>query len=279
MEDALISPMGFMILSGAGLLEASEENKIKVHKTKVTNEINHKDGNITIDLDEKPYFVTKDGKSSDDIELELGEIYKLDDSGKNNFIYIMDLDNGEVCSEPYIPMSITENVKKVRDLDKNTISVFVNSDPENNLKKGYSTETSKKENYTDGSITFSYGESPDPTTFYIPLVQTEKIIKMRINFVTKGDNSVYINLQDGIYSGTELKAINGDNGNIFEIYGNISDISAYSTLGSQITIDLYEEYEPDSYQLTLNPDDDMNVFEDNKTVLVDYYVSKNKGVQ
>jgi len=31
MEDALISPAGFMILSGAGLIEASTDNKIKVH--------------------------------------------------------------------------------------------------------------------------------------------------------------------------------------------------------------------------------------------------------
>ena len=31
MEDALISPAGFMILSGAGLIEADEQTKIKVH--------------------------------------------------------------------------------------------------------------------------------------------------------------------------------------------------------------------------------------------------------
>ncbi|MEG0775632.1 hypothetical protein [Clostridium sp.] len=33
MEDALISPMGFAILSGAGLVEASSTKKINVHKT------------------------------------------------------------------------------------------------------------------------------------------------------------------------------------------------------------------------------------------------------
>jgi hypothetical protein len=32
MEDALISPTGFSILSGAGLVEASGSSKIKVHK-------------------------------------------------------------------------------------------------------------------------------------------------------------------------------------------------------------------------------------------------------
>ena len=106
MEDALISPMGFMILSGAGLLEASNENKIKVHKTKVTNKINYHEGNVTVDLDEKPYFVTKDNRDSDNLNIEFGSTYELDNSGKNNFIYIMDLDNGEVCSEQYIHTSI-----------------------------------------------------------------------------------------------------------------------------------------------------------------------------
>ena len=33
MEDALISPAGFMILSGAGLIEASEDKTLKVHTT------------------------------------------------------------------------------------------------------------------------------------------------------------------------------------------------------------------------------------------------------
>lgn len=33
MEDALLSPLGFAILSGAGLVEATAENKIKVHAT------------------------------------------------------------------------------------------------------------------------------------------------------------------------------------------------------------------------------------------------------
>ena len=39
MEDALISPAGFMILSGAGLTEASAEQTIKVHTTEQTNNV------------------------------------------------------------------------------------------------------------------------------------------------------------------------------------------------------------------------------------------------
>ena len=39
MEDALISPAGFMILSGAGLIEASEGKTIKVHTTEQTDKV------------------------------------------------------------------------------------------------------------------------------------------------------------------------------------------------------------------------------------------------
>ena len=37
MEDALISPEGFMILSGAGLIEASSDNKIYQHVTETVD--------------------------------------------------------------------------------------------------------------------------------------------------------------------------------------------------------------------------------------------------
>lgn len=78
MEDALISPTGFMILSGAGLIDGSATT-IKVHTTEVTKT---KDANGAIELKECPYDV-KDGKE--------------------NYIYVMVLDdNGEVVTEPYI---------------------------------------------------------------------------------------------------------------------------------------------------------------------------------
>ena len=84
MEDALISPAGFMILSGAGLIEADSTHSIKVH----TNErIQLKTENFTasgssysITLAEEPYF-----------------------EDNNDWIYIMKLDgNGEVTTEPII---------------------------------------------------------------------------------------------------------------------------------------------------------------------------------
>ena len=82
MEDALISPAGFMILSGAGLVEATASNKIKVHTTEQTDavEVDSEAGTVTISLSSKPFF-------------EAGEDY----------IYVMLMKNGEVDSEPFIP--------------------------------------------------------------------------------------------------------------------------------------------------------------------------------
>lgn len=89
MEDALISPIGFMILSGAGLIEASEENSIKMHTTEQTGKVVvSQDGNtVTILLSQKPY-INENRKSAED------------------FIYVMRLKDGEVVSEPYIPAEV-----------------------------------------------------------------------------------------------------------------------------------------------------------------------------
>lgn len=75
MEDALISPAGFMILSGAGLIEASEKVPVPVH---------------TIET----------------IEMKTDELYVSEQphiiSGED-YIYVMVLDdNGDPSTEPYI---------------------------------------------------------------------------------------------------------------------------------------------------------------------------------
>lgn len=76
MEDALISPAGFMILSGAGLTAASTETPIYVHTTE-QKKIDE-DGNLYVQ--EKPYVISNE-----------------------DYIYVMVLDsNGEVSTEPYI---------------------------------------------------------------------------------------------------------------------------------------------------------------------------------
>jgi len=84
MEDALISAAGFMILTGAGLIEANdtEKGKIKVHTTEQTANVVVDGSTVTITLDNEPY---------------------VDENSGENFVYVMLMENGEVVTEPYIP--------------------------------------------------------------------------------------------------------------------------------------------------------------------------------
>jgi len=90
MEDALISPAGFMILSGAGLIEAAKDAPIYVHTTEQTNDVKVEGTTVTITLAEEPY--------------------NGPEGTTENFIYVMKMENGEVTSEPYIPASVNGNV-------------------------------------------------------------------------------------------------------------------------------------------------------------------------
>lgn len=81
MEDALISPIGLSILTGAGLIEAGNDKKVIQH---VTETVEKKGGK---------FYVTKKPYIPEDAEI---------DHGKPT-IYGMILDeNGEVASEPYL---------------------------------------------------------------------------------------------------------------------------------------------------------------------------------
>ena len=93
MEDALISPLGLSVLTGAGLVKA-EEKSVIVHKTEITNNISRQGPSapnhigVLITLKDQPY-INKDKKDSED------------------FIYVMLLDdNGEIVSEPYVAFQL-----------------------------------------------------------------------------------------------------------------------------------------------------------------------------
>lgn len=92
MEDALISPAGFMILSGAGLIDATATEPIMVHTTEQvvvdSESIKEEAGvkEISITLAEAPHF-----------------------SENEDFIYVMLMENGEVISEPFIPADVDGN--------------------------------------------------------------------------------------------------------------------------------------------------------------------------
>lgn len=103
MEDALISSEGLQILSGAGLLEASSKDTIKVHSTSqlagndviVTVDGNQKVTGVDIYLPVLPYWPKSSGSY----------VYDTSDHSKNtNYIYVFPLDQyGEVWTEPFIP--------------------------------------------------------------------------------------------------------------------------------------------------------------------------------
>lgn len=102
MEDALISPAGFMILSGAGLIEATTTKTIKVHTTEQTDKVEVATGtngevtSVVITLENKPYT----GDTNTDGSPKL--------TG-DDYIYVMLLNNGEVDSEPFIPSAVSKD--------------------------------------------------------------------------------------------------------------------------------------------------------------------------
>ena len=100
MEDALISPAGFMILSGAGLVEGGEgAESIKVHTTEQTDDVD-------------PTYDTADGvKVLKGLSIYLKQKpYGVD--SETDFVYVMALNNGEVSTEPYIPVMAAPVPKK-----------------------------------------------------------------------------------------------------------------------------------------------------------------------
>ena len=93
MEDALISPEGFMILSGAGLIDA-EEKPIYQHTTETVDrsniKYNEEAGTLAIHVSELPYMPTGKGE---------------------NFAYVMLMKSGEIISEPFIPVHYDKDYK------------------------------------------------------------------------------------------------------------------------------------------------------------------------
>ena len=93
MEDALISPEGFMILSGAGLVDASAGKPIYQHMTETVDASMvtvATDGTITVKVSQKPYLGDVDGETFV--------------PATQNLAYVMFKKDGELVSEPFIPV-------------------------------------------------------------------------------------------------------------------------------------------------------------------------------
>ena len=121
MEDALISPAGFSILTGAGLIDAKDKHII-MHTTEQTDKVrvmvnatteytgadNQTARYVEITLSKNPYLgknytsTTTTTETGDDTTVTT---YFADNA--EDFIYVMVLDeNGEVASEPYIASEV-----------------------------------------------------------------------------------------------------------------------------------------------------------------------------
>ena len=120
MEDALISPAGFMILSGAGLIEASDDTPIYVHTTEVTD-----------------HFIVDDSTNATPIMyVALQDKPHID--SKQDTIYVMLQDeDGEIISEPYIPDGTAEKIVVTK--TTSTVSGSTTTTTPGTIKLGSST--------------------------------------------------------------------------------------------------------------------------------------------
>ena len=88
MEDALISPAGFMILSGAGLIDGQDNKDIIVHVTE------------QIVLDEDHFTENKN--------IIVSNVPHMDASQDTIYVMVLDSNSGEITSEPYIYQAVID---------------------------------------------------------------------------------------------------------------------------------------------------------------------------
>ncbi len=92
MEDALISPESLSILTGAGLIEASEAAPIYQHIVETTDDYTLGDGSLTVNVEKLP-FLPKPPVADSDPAIPVEE---------ENYACVMFTKDGEIVSEPYI---------------------------------------------------------------------------------------------------------------------------------------------------------------------------------
>lgn len=98
MEDALISPEGFMILSGAGLIAANANKPIYQHITE------------TVDVNDRVRFKYDPKNAPGVFAVYVENKPYLPDNKGDNFAYVMCMKDGEITTEPYIPVHATITV-------------------------------------------------------------------------------------------------------------------------------------------------------------------------
>ena len=110
MEDALISPEGFMILSGAGLVDATEGTPVYQHVTE------------TVD---KTKVQMGDGQSDAKMRITLSQEAYLPVNGAGDiYVYVMFMKNGEIVSEPYIATAKEGKAVLIDDAEQALAAIF-----------------------------------------------------------------------------------------------------------------------------------------------------------
>lgn len=136
MEDALISPEGFMILSGAGLIEASEDTPVYQHMTETVDKTGIAEGEDETDNKRKTLTITLSNKP-----------YLPGDKG-DNYAYVMLMKNGEIVSEPYIPEHTQVEAVDVGDEDKSVTGYTITIKAHDNYSEQTSDEKENDHKYT-----------------------------------------------------------------------------------------------------------------------------------
>ena len=102
MEDALISPLGFMILTGAGLVEAKSGAPIQVHTTDTIALVDTTKEGVTAKVDEATYDASK-------VVIPVSSTEKV--STKATTVYVMPLRQGEIFTEPFYGVATNNGAK------------------------------------------------------------------------------------------------------------------------------------------------------------------------
>lgn len=119
MEDALISPAGFSILTGAGLIDAKDK-PIIMHTTEQTDKVRvvgeGANQYVEVTLSQKPYIKLRKGTTTTSEQNSEGNVEQVSQvDNKEDYIYVMVLDkNGEVSSEPYIASEVAAEIEEGR---------------------------------------------------------------------------------------------------------------------------------------------------------------------
>ena len=248
MEDALISPEGFMILSGAGLIEGSKSKPIYQHVTETVDASkvvkSAGGGSFTVELSKKPYLPVAD-ESTSGIE--------------GNYAYVMLMKNGEIISEPYIP--VHGKVEAITDANNNEIAytIFVDGHP------NYSTLEDENDQYDIDAVWYEKFAFDAVLVDYYVKHETDDVMQIEITADKFGGNyyleaSTLFRDQNGVDMPAEFVIPN-------------------CKIQSNFTFTMASSGDPSTFTFTMDAFPDYTRFDKSKKVMAAIQVIKEAGSQ